>query len=320
MQRILRNIERLGDIYCEKHLTWDKDELERNWWKALTFFFNHSFYRGRRDKLSNEYCHFAIEALKRFFHINSRNLEESYKSLKRNVDLFDKNIILGFKESKNMRNRNSIRHQDFELEVASKNRLIKQLITAEDITIEWYGITYQKKVYLGNDEDIMMVLDVLNFISSKNRKNVYQYLKQLISDFGPRKAYNELTKLRAVSDKIATLIIRDVALMNPDLIESDYEYAFPVDTWVQKIYKKLTHNTTSRIRDKEIKRFFITNCKSLRINPLKFAAGLWYLGFNSLDIVLKFLEEFEIQNVQIDTAENRRPTRESVLSRVVAKK
>lgn len=294
LEKVFKNIERLGDVYYEKHLTWDKNEVEVDWWKALSFFFDHSFYRGRRDKLSNEYRYFAIDTLKRFLRIDSTSLNEFYQVLKNNVGLFDRNLILEFKKSKNIGRRNSVKHQDFEAEVASKNKLIKQLITAREINVEWYEDTYQKKVHLGNDEDIMMVLDVMNFISNDNQKNVYMYLKELITNSGVRGAYNKLINLRAVSDKIATFIIRDVALMNQELIKSDYEYAFPVDTWVRAVYKESKRCKKDKINDNDVKQFFIEKCQNLRIDPLKFAAGLWYLGSHSLTIALECLEKIEI--------------------------
>ena len=103
-----------------------------------------------------------------------------------------------------------------------------------------------------------------------------------------------LTKIRDISYKIATLTIRDVGLINLGIINKDYEWAFPVDTWVSKIARKLGCN------DKgvgEIKQYFIEKCKDADINPLKFAAGLWFLGSHSLDILLEnCLEEIEIRN------------------------
>ena len=294
LEKIFRNIGKLGDIYYEKYLTWDKNKLERNWWEALKFFLGHSFYRGRRDELSNEYHHFAIDTLHRFLRIDSTSLDESYKILKDNVGLFDKNLILEFRRSKNIGKGNSIKHHDFEVEVASKNKLVKQLVTVREITVKWGEDTYLKKVHLGNDEDIMMVLDVLCFIANDNRKNVYRYLKEQIANSGARKAYNKLINLRAISDKIAAFIIRDIALMNPGLIKSDYEYAFPVDTWVRRIYKTLKHRKTNRVKDQDIKRFFIKKCINSHVDPLKFAAGLWFLGFHSLDIALECLEKIEI--------------------------
>ena len=129
----------------------------------------------------------------------------------------------------------------------------------------------------------MMVLDVLKFVSDDNQ-NIYNYLKNTIVNSGVKTAYEKLTKMRAISDKIATFTIRDIGLINLGTVSKDYELAFPVDTWVIKIAHKLGC-TSNGI--KEIKQYLIEKCKDTDVDPLKFAAGIWYLGFHSLDILLK---------------------------------
>jgi len=66
--RVIKNIAILGERYRKEHSSKQNvGELQQNWWKALMFFFDHAFYRGRRDKLSYEYCSFTKEALKEYF-------------------------------------------------------------------------------------------------------------------------------------------------------------------------------------------------------------------------------------------------------------
>lgn len=70
----------------------------------------------------------------------------------------------------------------------------------------------------------MMVLDVLKLISQdNNKKNIYNYFKEVIQRVGLRGAWRELKQIRAIADKIAAFIIRDIGLMNPGLITGDYE-------------------------------------------------------------------------------------------------
>ena len=54
-----------------------------------------------------------------------------------------------------------------------------------------------------------------------------------------KKAYEELTNIYAIGDKIAAFTIRDMGMMNPDIIKDDYQFAFPVDIWVYKIANKI---------------------------------------------------------------------------------
>jgi len=296
-KKIIKNIEHFGERYCKKYLDLDKEKLKSDWWEALKFFFSHSFMRGRRDELSNEYYYFTIRILEDYFSITPENLDKSYEILKEQKKHFDKECIRKFKNDKNIRKGNSIKHQDFKKEVAEKNPIIERLITPKKVEVKWNNKTYNKKIFLGNDEDIMMVLDVLKFISDDDKKNIYEYLRSMIANSEVKSAYEELIGMRAISDKIATFIIRDIGLMSSEIkiAYEDYNYAFPVDTWVTRIAYKLGCKSKEI---KEIKSYFIKKCKESNIDPLKFAAGLWYLGFHSLDILLEnCLGEIEIGSV-----------------------
>jgi len=229
--KILGNIEKLGKRYCEECLNEDTRRLETNWWEALRFLLGHLFMRGRRDELSVEYHCFTIEVLKGYFSIGYESLDNSYQKLKEKQKFFDRELIRNFKQENGIGRGNSIKHPNFRREVALKNPVILDLLTPKEVRVTWGSDSYSKKVHLGNDEDVMMVLDVLRLISQENKKNVYRYLKETIANNGAKVAYEELKKIRAVSDKLATFVIRDLGLLNPDIIRTgDYEYAFPVDT------------------------------------------------------------------------------------------
>ena len=109
---------------------------------------------------------------------------------------------------------------------------------------------------------------VLKFISD-DKQNIYNYLRNMISNSGVKAAYDELIEMRAIGDKISALIIRDVVLMNPEIkiADDDYKWAFPVDTWVKQVAKGLDFKSDGI---EEIKNHF-TN-KRLSNNPLKFNA------------------------------------------------
>jgi len=292
-QKLMKNIEQLGERYCIEHLSrWDKSQLKDDWWEALKFFFYHSFMRGRRDKLSNEYCSFTITVLQEYFSIDPKTLDDSYRSFKQTKKFYDKDIILDFKKRQSLGRKNSIKHLEFKKEVASKNPIISTLVTPRKIPIEWDNDVYMKKIFLGNEEDIMMVLDVLKLISQdNNKKNIYNYFKEVIQRVGLRGAWRELKQIRAIADKIAALIIRDIGLMNAGLITGDYKYAFPIDTWVKRISRKLGYDTEN---PDGVKDTLISKCKEYRIEPLVFAAGLWFLGFHSLNVALECLDKTKL--------------------------
>ena len=300
---VFENIERLGDKYIEKHLSEYLDAgmvLETNWWDALVFFFGHSFMRGRRDELSNEYQCFTIEVLKDYLSISEGKWDKSFQALKENNHYLDSKIISSFKKKYKLGNQNAVKDPRFDIEVKNRNPLVKLLTTKRRVKVTWgEDYEYTKDVLLGNDKDIMMVLDTLRFVVDNDRKNIYRYLTSLIKKNGLEKAYDELDQISNVGDKIAAFTIRDIGLINPDLIDkltltdSDYELAFPVDTWVAQITSKIIKNGT--VEPSEIKKFLVRKCLEFGLNPLKVAAGLWYLGFNSLDILLDKMKNEKIQ-------------------------
>jgi len=294
-QKIIKNIELLGERYCQKYLynkKLNKQKLEKDWWEALKFFFSHSFMRGRKDKLSNEYYCFTVEVLKKAFSIDEKS-DESYKILKKHEQYFGRQFVLDFKQRRGIGRRNALSNnykEYFKKEVVAKNPIIALLIKRQLTKIEkieWEDGNYEKEVSLGNDEDIMMVLDTLKFISDNGRKNVYSYVKNVMTESGVETAYKELKDIRGVGDKIASLIIRDISLINPEIVNDNYNYkkAFPVDTWVRQVAKKL--NLNDKTDDIEIKNIFISKCSTFKVDPLKVAAGLWYMGSHSLDILIK---------------------------------
>jgi len=296
--RMLRNIEKLGDRYCEKILLkqWKKARLESDWWEGLKFFFGHSFFRGRRDKLSNEYYYFTIDALEKYFGISPESRDVSYARVQESGKLFESETILKLKNRLRQSGGKGsfMKNLKFSEEMISNNNLIKRLTTLERVEVVWEDKLYRKERKLDNEEDIMMVLDTLKFISDERKGNIYKYLKEAIQSNGARDVYNELTEIRAIADKIASLIIRDIALLNPGIISSqEYEYIFPVDVWVREVSKRLQFGS-SDMKDEDIKQTFIKRCIVSGISPSKVAAGLWYLGFNSLDLALEYLDEFEI--------------------------
>lgn len=298
-QKIFKNIELLGGRYCQEYLynkKLNKQKLEKDWWEALKFFFSRSFMRGRKDELSNEYYCFTIEVLKKAFSIDEKS-DESYKILKKHEQYFGRQFVLDFKQRRGIGRGNALSNnykEDFKKEVVAKNPIVALLIKRQLTKIEWEDGDYPKKVFLGNDEDIMMVLDTLKFISDNGRKNVYSYIKNVITESGVETAYKEVTAIRGVGDKIASLIIRDISLINPEIVKNDYNYyekAFPVDTWVRQVAQKLNLKLNLKLNpnnatDVEIRNCFINKCLSSKKDPLKFAAGLWYMGFNCLDILI----------------------------------
>lgn len=290
------NLEKLGKRYERKYLAnWEKGKLETKSWQALKFFFSHSFMRGRRDELSAEYYEFTTTVLFNYFNTTSIEkpniLFEKLTTLKRN-NLFDTDNIKELKKEK----RNSIKHPEFERKIKNKNLLVNILTTKTKIKVELSdGNTYTKDICLQNDTDLLMVLDTLNFMATSSDKvNLYAYFKNLIKTNKIENAYSELIKLSGIGDKISTFFLRDIAIMNNyNLAENQLKYVFPVDTWVAQITSLIANKSFSAERPDEIKNYFIENHSESNL-PL-IAAGIWYLGFNSLNIAIEYIIEKKLK-------------------------
>jgi hypothetical protein len=289
---LLKNIEHLGRIYCVRYLDWDRDKLESDWFTALSFFFGNSFMRGRRDEMSNEYYCFTLNRLQNDY-LGCEDRDAAYRSLQGRSHEFETEILRAFKRKYKLGRKSASNHERFAEEVAGHNELIRLLTTPKMVEVMWEGTTYTKEIRLGNDEDVLMVLDTLKFICTEPRRNIYTYLRGVIRTQSVRAAQDELTSIRAVGDKISSLVMRDIGLMNAGLIREGFDAAFPVDTWVKQLAGKLGCTATTEVG---IKKYFIEQCEQASVTPTLFAAGLWYLGYNTLDILLKyFLGEHEIR-------------------------
>lgn len=293
----LKNVEKFGKKYCHTYLQYDISELETNWWLSLKYVLYRSFLRGRNDKLSNEYYTFTVKVLEKIFKLQMISLKKSFDLVLQcnKQRLFNKNDILNFKSKYKLGKSNSVTDQRFDEEVKNKNKIIKELTTKRLVTMKWDSDTYEKNIYLGNDKDIIVVLEILGFMAqNKERHNLYTYIQTGISK-DIQQISKELMKLKGVKYKVSSLILRDIVLLNMNKLiieKASMETIFPIDTWVKTMFKKI-EPSSSDVESTVMK--YIDKCMIYEIHPALFAAGLWYIGFHSLDITLNnFLRIYEI--------------------------
>lgn len=287
--KVLKNLENLGEKYCKENLnSFDIKKLSTNWWEALKFFFNHTFMRGRNDELSGKYLSHTLMVLEDLFKITNKELEKSYSILLSNSKFYDKTQVVDFKKQMNLRNCLDINIRDkFNNSIAIGNKIIDLLVS------ETNSIKYTKQqIPLGNDLDLVMVLDVLDFISIENHKNIYKYLKDIIKEDGLSSAYKQLVSLSGIGDKLASFTLRDICLLNPNLKIDNYELVFPIDTWARQVSEKIFEYEN----DMDIKGFFIKQCTK-DFDFLKVSAGIWYIGANSLDLLINLYRKQDFKNV-----------------------
>ncbi len=107
-----------------------------------------------------------------------------------------------------------------------------------------------------------------------------EIVKGLNDEKGIRNAYEQLTKLRGVKHKVATLLLRDLVVVKKtnfaeEKIQQDEKDVYwrlqPVDTWVRFIAEQLGINPATPKKISEV-------CLDAKVNPLRFNAGAWYFG------------------------------------------
>lgn len=131
-----RLIEQFGEIYRSEHVdNWNRDRLEGDWWYSLEYFFTHAFMRGRRDKLSNEYCYFSLDALTRFLGVKPGDLAPASEALLQSRSLYGSSVILEYKRRHQLGLRDAITHASFQAEVANANPLVALLTDHREVQV-----------------------------------------------------------------------------------------------------------------------------------------------------------------------------------------
>ncbi len=269
MMKDYKKIDKAKKIsyYSEHYVRIILKERKDNWKKilndnkeALFFIFSFSFYRGRRDELSSKFRKKA-ENVVDYFIEKSDYLHKTKKFLDKKDKKF-KNIL---KEK--------------------YNNILQEL----------------KRNKVNNKNDRFMVAHLINFIHSKEEKNIVKYIIAKIRDGKIKEIYDELISIYEFGPKISSLVLRDTIFLyfselgkdyKKRLSKEDFYYLQPIDTWVHQVSKKI-----GIIKEKEEKIYkgeankLVDFCWENKIDPVKFNQGVWYIGSNSLDVLLKLLEE-----------------------------
>ena len=123
--------------------------------------------------------------------------------------------------------------------------------------------------------------------------NVFNWAVAAIRDGQAAEAYEALTSIFAVRDKLATFYLRDVTLVQniEDCIhEDDYAYFQPVDTWVERVTESLRIVSQDDLGKRWIvKDKIIVVCLAAGVSPLLFNAGAWMVGANAYRLLIERL-------------------------------
>lgn len=259
---------------------------------SIEFIFGHAFMRGRKDLLSSRYCEYTLKVIKENKTIFAQEDKKKTISLKNQIKKIKKNLRHDNKKVNilNLKNR--------------ENSEIKKLLAISTIsyltddTYTWYKNENDGRYsVLGNDNDLIMVLDVLEKRETINYKN----LKEMIEKGNITKAYEDLKKIDQVGPKLASFILRDIIIMNKGKLNADsnkeegLKCIFPIDTWVKHIYSKLQEYPDEKVKNEDVQKWYINTLSKFKLNDYYttslIAAGIWYMGYHSLDLLLENIKD-----------------------------
>ncbi len=168
-------------------------------------------------------------------------------------------------------------------------------ITGKDKLKEDYSKLYDllKKNGINKEGDRLMVVSLVNLIQSNHEKNILKLLIEKIKSKEIYKAYKILDSVWSIGPKISSLILRDIVyiyelekyLKKPE----DYYFLQPVDTWVHKLSKKIKLINRDKIYKDEA-RDITDKCFKFDVHPIHYNQGAWYIGANSLHVLLRNIE------------------------------
>ena len=256
-KKFVVNIAKIGaDHFREYSSKWNKDQILNYWWEGLKFFLGCAFYQGRRDEISKE-----VE--------------------RRTIDVLQ-----------------GLRNEEIDLLNQVNDEVIKEKLKSQ------IG-----KGKIGKGADIELTLSFFELIRKLPENNIVKYSKDEIENGNFKKHYKELHlktvgnqknpyKIFSVGPKIASLYLRDLVMLyglEVKIPEDEKIYLQPIDTWVRQILHLIKiEDTNDRTSDNEVRSKIENFCSSMHINQIEFNHGIWYIGSNSIDIILKYLDKIEL--------------------------
>lgn len=266
----VRNIASLRKFYEDKFLKdyYKKKELLKNdFWEADRKFMSSMFYRGRRDELSFYFNEVGIHLLDEYF----GNDRDVIRKKLTNLDLENLADKLGQNAS--------------EFDFGKYSKAYNSSFGSEP---------KEKAEYrLSNEKDQDLLRESLKFISEECKEfdfNIIQYSTKKISTQGIGALYQALIGgIKEVGPKLAGLYLRDlIYVFMPDypVQKAEYNYLFPVDTWVRQIVRKLEIVDRDQ-NDQELIAAVVDYCEEENINAMDFNCGAWYMGTQMFDLMFE---------------------------------
>jgi hypothetical protein len=291
----------LGERYRRDFLAHEKiTDLQSNWWLALQFFLARAFMRGRNDALSSRFLAFALSELNAWLR-PADGRAEAFDRLSEARPYLDRSAwrLSGTYHRKD-------RYAKFKERLTANSVATRFMDTSKTYpSFRWADGSESVPHFLSNAQDAAMLLDVLLLVSNPGQPNIFNFLVESVSraqspSDGLTQADMQLRQLYQFGPKIGPLVLQDIYLLHSSprwfdwkgLNRNAIKHLFPVDTWVSQVAMLLHAQIKTDVQARE---FFITQCIQFDCDPALVAAGAWYLGINSLKVLVEyFLTQYHL--------------------------
>lgn len=297
---LIQNLEYLGEtLFADFWRETQLSRLERDWWAALVFACDHIFFQGRGNPLSQRYRNHAVAVLQNQLHLSTGDnisescLDEAYARLR--AILPNEQGVKDYLEP--LKGSGPIRCQCASREFNGSSPLLNELCPH----LGTHGTSAQREALrdrlpLNTERDVLMLTGFLRFVAESTRhQNIFNFLAGSVRCAQFKEADASLGDLYRIKEKIKPFLIRDMYLLlrrdglaMPVVDDDEWASVFPVDTWVRTVAEKLGCPPTGS--DTAIKNYFVRLCRDpstrqVTYDPAKVAAGLFFVGNSSLDIL-----------------------------------
>jgi len=241
---MINQLERLGKIFKVRLLEPLRKQfanLETDAWDALAFFLRgYAFERQGRSPSFAHAAEDAILTLKRDGHTLANTAIE-----KKVWQIF-------------------------------RDKLRGKLLNERNNPLSPKGTPYELKTKKGVMNHKTRDISAVEFVQKLENQNLVMWAKQLLATDKVDEAWNEIIKITGVKNKIASLFLRDIAVIFQLSPQRSRALLQPVDIWVRRTVRQIKKDIS--LDDNECAKWIVDQSLDYGRSPEAVNQGIWYLA------------------------------------------
>jgi hypothetical protein len=265
--KAIRKIASYGDVYVKEYLYDEyggekgRIDIQNEPFKALEFFFGHSFYQGRSDKISEKVDIAARETIEDFIKKAGGDYEailkkENHKEIRVRLE----SVIGAGKVGKK---------NDIEMVISTLNFISKR----KSKNIVSYSIDKIK------DGKVKELYDEIDEIFQIGQKCDAVFLRDVVSLYNLQNKVSEddFIYLQPI-DTWVTQVSHKLGIIELAPKEKDY-----LSAAIENKYEGFRND-------------IVKSCRKLGVSPISYNQGAWYVAANSYDLIMDIFMDKQILN------------------------